>query len=123
MVLVGHCFPDAAMLRSAIRAAAPDARFESVNDRSRLAAQLAGADLLVINRALDGDFGVADGVELIRERSAVEPGPPMVLVSNYPEAQSAAQAAGALPGFGKAALYAPETRRLIADALARALLR
>jgi hypothetical protein len=110
------------MLRSAIRAAAADARFESVNDRTRLQAQLAGADLLVINRALDGDFGVPDGVALIRELGAGS-APPMMLVSNYPEAQQAAQAAGAVPGFGKASLHAPETRRLIADALSRTLLR
>ena len=35
---------------------------------------------------------------------------PIMLVSNYPEAQSEAVAAGAVPGFGKATLRSSQAR-------------
>ncbi len=118
------------MLRAALRSAAPDAEFRSINDRDALDAHLPGADLALVNRALDGDFGVADGIALIqvltdraRGQAPGAPGPAFMLVSNYPEAQAEAQAAGALPGVGKTQLHAPEIRRRIADALARNLIR
>ena len=40
-----------------------------------------------------------------------------MLVSNYPEWQQAAIAAGALPGFGKAELNRAETREKLAAVL------
>ncbi len=132
ILLVGHCFPDAALLRSALRSAAPDAEFRSINDRATLDTHLPDADLALVNRALDGDFGVPDGIALIRALTdrarghapgALSSGPAFMLVSNYPEAQAEAQAAGALPGVGKTQLHAPETRHRIADALARNLIR
>ncbi len=128
ILLVGHCRPDAVMLRAALRPAAPDAEFESVNDRAALEAGLGGADLLLINRALDGDFGITDGVELIRSLTnrarqqasrAPEFRPALMLVSTYPEAQAQAVTAGAVPGFGKPDAYNPATRGLIAEALTR----
>ena len=42
---------------------------------------------------------------------------PMMLVSNYPEAQQQAVASGALPGFGKNALGRPETMTALRAAL------
>jgi two-component system, chemotaxis family, chemotaxis protein CheY len=64
-------------------------------------------DLVLINRVLDGDG--SSGVELVKrikadaslQRVAV------MLVSNYDDYQRQAVAAGALPGFGKAALGQP----------------
>jgi hypothetical protein len=41
----------------------------------------------------------------------------MMLVSNYADAQQAAVAAGALPGFGKRELGTPRVSQLIRDAL------
>jgi CheY-like chemotaxis protein len=63
--------------------------------------------LVLVNRVFDADGG--PGMDLIRrlksdpERGSV----PVMLVSNYDDAQEEAEAAGALPGFGKAALGRP----------------
>lgn len=60
-------------------------------------------DLVLVNRVFDADGG--SGLGLIAEvRSA-----PVMLVSNFAEAQAEAARAGAVPGFGKAALQAAET--------------
>ncbi|MEE8450599.1 MAG: response regulator [Thermoguttaceae bacterium] len=66
-------------------------------------------DLVLVNRKLTQDS--SDGLELI-ERIKADPQlaeTPVMLLSNYPEAQKAALAAGAEPGFGKAELGRPET--------------
>lgn len=66
-------------------------------------------DLVLVNRV--GDADGARGVDLIRAIKADSrtAGVPVMLVSNYEDAQSEAVAAGALPGFGKADLARPET--------------
>lgn len=66
-------------------------------------------DLVLVNRKLTQDLG--DGLELI-ERIKADPQlaqTPVMLLSNFPEAQKTAVAAGAEPGFGKAELGWPET--------------
>jgi CheY-like chemotaxis protein len=68
--------------------------------------------LVLVNRVSDRDR--EPGVELIR---ALRADPdlarlPVMLVSNFAQAQAEAQAAGALPGFGKAELA---TARSIAE--------
>jgi CheY-like chemotaxis protein len=58
-------------------------------------------DLVLVNRVLDGDG--TSGLDVIQAIKA-EPelaGIPVMLVSNYHEAQTEAQTLGALPGFGK----------------------
>jgi len=66
-------------------------------------------DLVLVNRLLDYDG--SPGIDIIRrlkgdaERKAM----PVMLVSNLANAQIDAQAAGALPGFGKAQLNEPQT--------------
>lgn len=60
--------------------------------------------LVLVNRV--GDRDGARGIDLIRTLKA-DPGladVPVMLVSNYPDAQAEAVSAGALPGFGKAEL-------------------
>jgi two-component system chemotaxis response regulator CheY len=66
-------------------------------------------DLVLVNRVFDAN-GEA-GLDLIRAVKADEAlrEVPVMLVSNYPESQAEAVAAGALPGFGKAALHRPDT--------------
>jgi len=64
---------------------------------------------VLVNRVFDADGG--SGLDLVR---AIKADPataavPVLLVSNFPEAQAEAVAAGALPGFGKAALGDPAT--------------
>ncbi len=65
-------------------------------------------DLVLVNRIFDADGG--SGLDLIRLLRSDEGlrSVPVMLVSNYPEAQAQAVSAGALPGFGKAALGQPE---------------
>lgn len=67
-------------------------------------------DLVLINRKLDADH--SDGLAIVQAIKG-DPGlteTPVMLVSNFPEAQAAALAAGAEPGFGKAELSLPATR-------------
>lgn len=102
VVLVGHCGPDNSYLRLAVRAAVSDAAIATADDSQELARALAaGADLVLINRVLDYGFDQPSGVELIKHLRASHPKVRLMLISNYPEAQAAAVAAGAIPGFGK----------------------
>lgn len=102
IALVGHCGPDSMALRSAVGWAVPGARMEMIDNEAELEASLGRVDLLLVNRVLDGGFGGASGVELIRKLARRSVGPSLMLVSNYPEAQAEAERAGAMPGFGKA---------------------
>jgi two-component system chemotaxis response regulator CheY len=64
--------------------------------------------LVLVNRLLDADG--ASGVEFIRRLKANERlrDVPVMLVSNYEDAQQQAEEAGAIRGFGKAALGQPQ---------------
>src|SRR5688572_5591110 len=95
--LVGHCGPDGYMLRSAVKYAVKEAEVRMVNDAHSLDDVLeAGADtLLLVNRVLDGGFDHHQGVELIRDLKTSHPQIKTMLISNYEDAQSAAEAAGA----------------------------
>lgn len=115
---VGNCGADEFSLRRyfAQRFAA---EFDAVDDAPAALALLRDrrADLVVVNRLLDltGD----SGLEVI---AAIKADPeladvPVMLISNYPESQAQAEAAGALPGFGKAQLGSDETARRIGQAL------
>jgi two-component system chemotaxis response regulator CheY len=67
-------------------------------------------DLVLINRKLDVDY--SDGIEILRaiKTDSALTSTPVMLVTNYPEHQQAAVAAGAEPGFGKAELGLAATR-------------
>ncbi len=76
--------------------------------------------LVLVNRV--GDRDGAPGLTLIEALKA-DPATaaiPVMLVSNYADAQAQAQERGALPGFGKAELGKPEADTRIAAALAAA---
>jgi CheY-like chemotaxis protein len=66
---------------------------------------------VLINRVLD--FDGSSGLDLIRTLKEAPDQPmaavPVILVSNYPEAQQAALELGAVSGFGKASLHSPAT--------------
>ena len=119
IVLIGHCGPDSSYLRMVISKARREARVTMVEDEAELEQAIAhGADLLLINRVLDWGFAEADGPALIRKLRENHPELKMMLVSNYEEAQSAAIAAGALPGFGKRDIGTDRVMSLIREALA-----
>jgi CheY-like chemotaxis protein len=75
------------------------------------------ADLVLVNRIFDRDGG--SGLDFItrlktdKELSRI----PVMLVSNYEDAQHQAVTRGALPGFGKAALSHPETLQRLGSVL------
>lgn len=76
-------------------------------------------DLVLFNRLVFEDS--SEGLELVRRaRSAgMEPLPPMMMVSNLPEAQDAAAAEGAVRGFGKAKVHDAGTVELLGRFLKR----
>jgi len=83
-----------------------------------LAALRAGKfDLVLVNRKLDQDY--SDGLEIIQalkadpQLSAV----PVMLITNFPQYQEQAVAAGALPGFGKKELYSETTQERLCQVL------
>lgn len=66
-------------------------------------------DLVLVNRVFDRDGSL--GLDFISQLKADAryAALPVMLVSNFAEAQAEAVRRGALPGFGKAALEQPET--------------
>ncbi len=118
IVLVGHCGPDNSYLRMAVSQAMRSSTVLAADDAQELNALLAeGIDLLLFNRELGWGFDQTEGVEIIRALRAEHPNVKMMLVSNYPEAQAAAEAAGALPGFGKREIGTHRVMQLLRDAL------
>jgi hypothetical protein len=101
IALVGHCGPDAAMLKHAVQRVTGEASVELVTDDTQLQRVIQPNALLLVNRVLDGDFAVQQGVALIRELAGRDDGPRFMLVSNFDDAQAEAREAGAYPGFGK----------------------
>ena len=119
VLLVGHCGPDSAYLRMAIKKAVPDVQIQSAEETVSLSAALNSntIDLILFNRELDYGFDSTEGVDVIRSLRSSHATVPMMLVSNYVEAQQAAVGAGALPGFGKREIGSNRVTTLLRDAL------
>ncbi|MEZ6243435.1 MAG: hypothetical protein R3B57_10370 [Phycisphaerales bacterium] len=120
IVLVGHCRPDAWMLASMVRRAAPEWRVEMASSDEELRRLLDEADLLLVNRQLDGLFEDDSGIALIERFAGDKDAPAIMLVSNFPDAHEAALKAGAIEGFGKRDLNSPRVAELVRAALSRA---
>lgn len=74
-------------------------------------------DLVLVNRINDADG--SPGLDLIQTLKS-DPALttiPVMLVSNYEDAQQKAQALGALPGFGKSNLTSPESTEKLKSVL------
>jgi len=118
VVLVGHCRPDEFMLRNAVtNAVGGAAEIVAVTRDDDLEQHVPSSDLLLVNRALDGRFKTGNGIELIRMLLQRDPSPTVMLVSDRAEAQAEAEAAGAMPGFGKTGLYDALTKSRLQTAL------
>lgn len=118
ILLVGHCGPDTFMLRNAVQRFVPGAEVDVIASDAELEGAMRQADLLLVNRVLDGRFDAGMGVDLIeRVRGQRPDGPAAILVSNFADAQRAAEEAGAMPGFGKNDLYDPATGEKLRAAL------
>jgi two-component system, chemotaxis family, chemotaxis protein CheY len=113
---VGQCCYDHGRITTTLRDLF-GAEVVSADDEAEATRQLKdGAFALVlVNRVFDANG--ASGIEFIRrvrEASSV----PVMLVSNFEDAQREAVAAGALPGFGKAALGQAAMKDCLAGLLA-----
>jgi len=119
VVLVGHCGPDSSFLRMAVSSADRGITVSMADDTQELKAALeAGVDLVLLNRELGWGFQQSLGVDVIKLLGRSYPQTKFMLVSNFPDAQAAAVAAGAVPGFGKREIGQPRVAQLIRDALA-----
>ncbi len=113
---VGQCSADHARLSSYLRqhfqveVTAVESEAEALQ---RLATE--SFELVLVNRLFDADG--ASGLDFIR-RLKKESEVGVMLVSNYEEAQREAVEAGALAGFGKAALGQPATEHCLRQTLA-----
>ena len=111
---LGQCgYDDSRLAQLAAAAGANLSRASTPADAHRRIAA-SPPDLILINRIFDdtGDSGV-DLVATLRPT-----GIPLMLVSDYADAQAAALANGALAGFGKSQLQDPATLEKICQALA-----
>lgn len=115
---VGNCAPDHAAIRGMLVRDFGAEVVQADEGRDALAQLHAGTfDLVLINRKLDIDY--SDGIEILKQIKA-DPALaeiPVMLITNYPEHQQAAVAAGARTGFGKLELHKPETRHKLAEVL------
>ena len=118
VALVGHCGPDSGYLRMTLSSIARDVKIVAADDDDSLKHVLsAGVDVLLVNRVLDFGFDEHEGIAVIRKLHKHYPNVKMILVSNYPEAQAAAVAAGGLPGFGKRDLGSPRVKEMLRELL------
>jgi two-component system, chemotaxis family, chemotaxis protein CheY len=119
VLLVGHCGPDSSYLKMVIRKAAPEVEIVMADDSQELMRSLEtnNFDLVLFNRELGYGFDPDQGVGVINALRPTQPSLKMMLISNYPDAQQAAVAAGALPGFGKREMGTPRVTQLLRDAL------
>lgn len=118
VALVGHCGPDSSFLRMAVSGAVSGVRVVMVDSDTELNEALdGGVDLLMLNRKLDFGFDQHDGVELLRRIKQRYPDQKVMMISNYADAQQAAEAAGAIPGFGKREIGTARSKQRIVAAL------
>jgi CheY-like chemotaxis protein len=107
---IGNCSMDHGAIRALIERsfAAEVVQAHGADDALDLLGQ-EQFDLVLVNRKLDQDY--SDGLDVVAaikaqpEHAAI----PCMLITNYPEHQAAAVAAGCEPGFGKKSLHEAAT--------------
>ena len=112
---VGQCVPDHMSISAYLRRKF-DAEVVKIDSHAAAveAAKGADVDLVLVNRLYDADG--SPGLDTVKAIADAD-GPPVMLVSNYEEAQSHAVAAGAQPGFGKGDLGTPAADEKLAPVL------
>jgi response regulator RpfG family c-di-GMP phosphodiesterase len=107
---VGQCYPDQFTIARAITSHfdVEVLAADSIKEAVEVLGQ-SSVSLVLVNRIFDADG--TPGLTLVKRLKADEKtcSIPVMLVSNYPEAQQEAVNAGAIPGFGKSALAEQET--------------
>lgn len=111
---VGQCNPDHSSISTVlsqnfdvdvVRAHSYDQAIELAGETS--------FDLILINRILDADG--TEGMKILKalKEASASSEVPVMIVSNYEDAQAAAIKSGAVPGFGKSSLNSPATLDLL----------
>ena len=115
---VGQCGPDHSAIRNYLTRNFA-CEIVQVDDGAAALAELKAGqfDLVLVNRKLDVDY--SDGIDVI---STLKEDPstasvPVMLITNYPDHQDAAIAAGGIRGFGKLEFGKQETRDMLAAIL------
>ncbi len=106
---VGQCFADHNAITATLqRHFQAEVASASTADEAFTLLRQHAFDLVLVNRVLDGDG--AYGLTVIEKVKTDERlrQLPIMLVSNYEDAQQQAVEKGALPGFGKASLGLPQ---------------
>jgi DNA-binding NtrC family response regulator len=117
ILLVGHCEMDGPRLKDELSRAMPSAKVERINSDADLRTAVGeGEALLLINREPVGFDG--EGLDLIKRVKGDHPECKVMLVSDRPDAQRAAERAGALKGFGKSEMGSPSLVEHVKKALA-----
>lgn len=116
---VGQCYADQFGIDRLLRKCGADAVHVKTANEALDKLKEGGFDLVLVNRIIDADR--SSGLELIHalKNDASLSAVPVMLVSDYADAQQQAVEAGALPGFGKAKLTSSETEERIKAALVR----
>jgi CheY-like chemotaxis protein len=118
---VGNCAVDHAAIRGMLEKNYDVDVVQADGPKDTLASLRKEAfDLVLVNRKLDHDY--SDGLDIIK---IIKADPqlsktPCMLVTNYPDQQQVAVAAGAEYGFGKKELYAEATQQRLSNVLGAA---
>lgn len=105
---VGQCSYDHGNISRALRAEfGADVQAAATADEALAVLRQGGVALVLVNRVFDANGD--SGLDFVRRAKEDAPDVPVMLVSNFADAQAQAVEAGALPGFGKAALGEPQT--------------
>jgi two-component SAPR family response regulator len=98
---VGNCAYDFSNLSKVIQQHFASVELQSVDTALEADAVLQhdSFDLILVNRLFD--VNQDSGIAFIRKHKAGQLATPMMLISNFPEYQQEALAAGAVQGFGK----------------------
>ncbi|NNJ24043.1 response regulator [Alienimonas chondri] len=113
---VGQCVPDHMSISSYLRRKfdADVVKVDSEEDALELVSR-GNVDLVLVNRLYDADG--ASGLQTVQAIASGDEAPPVMLVSNFADAQERAVKAGALLGFGKGEISAAETDEKLASIL------
>lgn len=116
---VGNCDPDHAGIRALLGRFDVDVDRVMFADEAMEALRKTPYQLVLVNRLIFADS--SDALPLIEKMKADDAlrDIPVMMVSNYSDAQDRAVAAGAVRGFGKADLERPETINLLQTCLAQ----
>ncbi len=107
VLIAGHCSYDTGNIKNLLARVGPVQSLTADSREATLSAvENHDIHLVLLNRIFEETR--TSGVDLISEIKSAKPQTKVMLVSNLPDAQAAAVARGALPGFGKRELSSAE---------------